>query len=176
MAVSGLGVVLCRLAAVFLFIRGIEHLGFALSLLSSPATDSWQASFTSIMAVVFPVVAAVVVWRLAPKISALEDKNSEPTPGNAVGEKELIAIGTFLVGLYAFLFGLVSAVSVEVGLWAQEVLNRSSQFPAEPDWIQSLQSRAPYVLQILLGIGLMLGRRGIATVFSRVRYAGTGAS
>ena len=176
MAVSGTGIVLCRLAAVFLLVRGIEQLGFALSVASSPTTDSWQASFSGIIAVVAPIIAAALIWRLAPRICTFGGQDFDPTLKNNGGEKKLIAIGTFLVGLYALLFGLTNAVSVEVGFWAQEAVNRNTRFPTDTAWIQSLSSRAPYAAQIILGVGLMLGRNGVASVFSKLRYAGTGAS
>lgn len=74
------------------------------------------------------------------------------------------------------LLGVDSAVSVEVGLWAQEALNSGTRFPSDAAWMQSMSMRAPYVVQVVLGIILMLGRNGLAAVFSKVRYAGTGAS
>lgn len=176
MAVSGSGIVLCRLAAVFLLVRGIQQLGLTLPVASSPLTLSWQATFPSIFVAAVPIVTALVVWRLAPIICAINGENSDPAIDGTDRATELIAVGTFLVGLYALLFGLTSAVSVEISLWAQNVVNENTPVARDTAWLDSIRSRAPYATQIALGVGLMLGRNGLALVFSKVRYAGTGSS
>lgn len=176
MTVSGSGIVLCRLAAVFLFVRGVEHIGYALPMAVSPATSTWQALVSGTFAVAAPVVAAVLVWRLAPTIGSFGGDNSDPALASTSSDAKLIVIGTFLVGLYALLFGIVNAVSVEVGLWAQDALNETTRFPTDSAWLRSLPSRVPYLIQIVLGIILMLGRNGFVSVVSRARYAGRSAS
>jgi hypothetical protein len=176
MVVSGTGIVLCRLAAILLFVRGIENLGYMMPMALATSTGSWQAGFSSVIAGFVPLIAGLLVWRSAATICNMQNVDVDPHLAEQPNSQQLIAIGTFLVGLYVLLFGIVSATTVETSIWAQAVLNENTTFPKGSVWIRQLPSRIPYILQIVLGIGLILGRSTIAKFFDKVRYAGTGAS
>ena len=174
MITSTVGVVLCRLVAIMLFINAAENIAYsAVQFFQSPA--GIVPGLIAISLTIFaPVVTGVVLWIYAERICRINSSSSEPQLSSSLHAVDLIVIGTTLIGLYAVLFGVVSAVRIETGFWAQGQLNPNTYFPYDTTAHRVLL-RAPYITQIVLGGLLIVGRRSLAKLLQKARYVGTGA-
>lgn len=175
MITSTVGVVLCRLAAIMLFINAAENIAYS-------ATQFFQStvgivpSFVAISLTIFaPVVTGVILWIYAERICRINSSSSEAQLSSSLQSVDLIVIGTTLIGLYALLFGVVSAVRIETGFWGQAQLGPSTYFPTDTT-VHRVLLRAPYMTQIVLGGLLIVGRRSLTKLLQKVRYVGTGTS
>lgn len=173
MAVSVIGVVLCRLAAVLLFVQALENLGLWFPAAAGSPVDDAGMAVIVVLVILAPAIAGTVIWVFAERIVRLR-QNAVPVEAGAMsaGAAELIAAGTLLIGVYAATFGLVDAVRIEVGIWAQTAVGGGPFGSSREDWIHRLQPRAGYAAQIALGSALILGSERLAGLLRKLRYAG----
>ena len=72
-------------------------------------------------------------------------------------------IGVSLLGLYFLVWGVVTLARVEASLVAMEQVDSATR----------MAQRAPYVVQILVAIPMLLGRKQLAELLLKIKYAGT---
>lgn len=175
MRTSVTGVVLCRLAAVLLFFQAVENAGFLL-FQPSIATLSIGGLFAvGGLSVISPAVAAVLIWWFAERICRVGGVNRDPDPAAEDGsadESRLIATGTLLIGLYALLFGVITASRMEIGYLVQDTLGQGGGFSPSDESLLRLGNRLSYLFQILAGIVLVVGRDALAGFFVNFRRGG----
>ena len=132
----------------------LNNLGNAFPLFLAP--ESWGNGEPLPIApvigwVVVPAIAGIVLWVLAPQIAHKIFSASEQD--TAISENGLVVAGTFLIGIYWAL----KSVGVIVGqLFAMGTVNYG------------------YVAVLVVSLALVLGGRFVATVYDRLRTAGTG--
>ena len=175
MITSTVGVVLCRLAAILLFINAAENIAYSATQFFQSTVGSLPGLVAISLTVIAPILTGVVIWIYAERICRINSASSEPQLSRSLQAVDLVVIGTTLIGLYAVLFGVVSAVRIETGFWVQGQLFPNTYFPSDTVAHRVLL-RAPYATQIVLGGLLIVGRRTLAKVLQKVRYAGTDAS
>ena len=114
-----------------------------------------------------PLAIAFVLWRL-PSTVLGELPPAEKTP-DTFDFDALMFVGVSLIGLYVLVTGIL------------EIATALSNHAAASDYASREGVREQIhhryfmgIVQTVLGIGLILGRRGIAQLMSRARRAGTG--
>ena len=171
MTISGTGVVLCRLASIFYIVQALGFSGFLFQQLFNSSISGHGFIGVAAVAVVVPGVAAASVWYFAERISTLKTEYADSILGENVGTHQLVVIGTFLVGLCAVLIGIESGIRIEAVFWVQDATNSNSEV-----LLDRLPNRISYIVQIVLGTFLIVGRNMISRIFHWTRYAGRNAS
>ena len=155
-----LGIVLVRLFSIYLAINTLQNFFYYLpAMIFTP--DNWLsiASVLAVAAVLLPAALALWIWRRAETLVP-EQGISEKSP---ISAEQLMLIGVSLLGLYFFVWGVVYLVRTESNLASTEHLDASTK------WAQ----RAPYLIQILIATPMLLGRRRLAEMLLKIKYAGT---
>jgi hypothetical protein len=162
-----IGVVLVRLFSVYLAVTALQSLFFYLPAHFRPMMSFSDSILTfefwlSVVAVLIPAICAYWMWRNAklfvPEQSDADEFSITPT--------QLMFIGVSLLGLYFLVWGVVTLARVEASLAASEQIDSAIK----------MAQRAPYFVQILVAIPMLLGRKRLAELLLKIKYAGTGRS
>ncbi len=132
MSGNPIGVVICRVGAILLAVSAAQSLGFVIvPLLNSPPELGN-----------FFLISALMV--LAPLVS-----------------DELVAIGTYLIGIYVLVFGIVSLSQTEALRFAQSSVFGDYEKVTDGIAAHAIASRVSYAVQIALGLVLIFrGKKG----------------
>lgn len=165
MSGHNLGIVLARLFAIYLAITALQSLYFSVPSMfqGMMKVSDWILSiqfWLSAIAVLLPAACAFLIWRYAETFVPEQAVTEEPS----VSAAQLMLVGVSLLGLYFFVWGLISLVRVESSLAASE------HFDSSIKWAQ----RVPYLTQMFVATPMLLGRKRLANLLLRVKYAGTG--
>ncbi|MGB5629505.1 MAG: hypothetical protein WBM57_09055 [Woeseiaceae bacterium] len=165
MSGHNIGIVLVRLFSIYVAITALQSLFFYLpSMFQSTMEESeWLLSmqfWLSAFGVILPAACAIVVWRYAETFVPEQRVTEE----HSFSATQLMLVGVSLLGLYFFVWGAVTLVRVESGLAALEELDSATR------WAQ----RLPYLTQLLLATPMILGRKRIAELLLKIKYAGMG--
>lgn len=166
-----IGVVICRVAAAILAVQAIRAIGFALpAMFADPETILSSLLPVTVLGF-FPGLVAVALWLFAERIVGVP-KDEAPSPGTvSIDETELVRAGTLLIGVYLLVTGAILGLSVEItDLMAPELpelehANRRYE-------VQRIATRITYVLEMLFGISLIVGRRRLARFATKLRRTG----
>lgn len=172
MSAMTISFVLVRLAATFLFVRGIQGLAAFGYLLTSELPVSGYGAFTLVFGVLLPTGIAMVLWTWPEKITGAEQKH--PGTADAVTAEQVLAIGLSLLGLYVLVYGVADLIAGESAHLFARRHAPQELLPDLQEVQQTVASRVRYVSQILLGLALLACRNGVSSLLLRARYAGVG--
>ena len=82
---------------------------------------------------------------------------------------DVMLVGVSLIGLYAFVFGIIDLLYFEAYRYAEIELLKSAEFSDHPASPQSFAGRVTNIAQILLGCVLVVGRKGIVELIRKAR-------
>ena len=158
------GVVLVRLFSVYLAVTALQSLFFYLpsyfqSMMSFSDSILAIEFWLSAIAVLIPAICAYWIWRNA-KIFVPEQSDADAF---SIAPTQLMLIGVSLLGLYFLVLGVVTLARVEASLAAIEQVDSATR----------MAQRAPYFVQILVAIPMLLGRKQLAELLLKIKYAGT---
>lgn len=164
MSGHNIGIVLVRLFSIYLAVTALQSLFVYLPSMFQPmiSVSEWILSiqfWLSAIGVIIPAGCAFVVWRYA-DILVPEQAFAEE---HHVSSTQLMLIGVSLLGLYFFVWGLITLVRVESSLAASGPLDSGTK------WAQ----RLPYATQILVAVPMLVGRRRLAELLLKIKSAGT---
>jgi len=172
MSAMTISFVLVRLAATFLFVRGIQGLTAFSYLLSAEEPIDGYGAFTLVFGVILPIAIAMVLWTWPEKIAGAQTMSARNVGADTVTADQVMMIGLSMLGLYVLVYGVVDLFAVE----SAHIVGRRHQAPGGlPDLQEARQmfaSRVRYAAQIVLGLALLLGRNGISVLLTQARYAG----
>jgi len=166
--------VLVRLAAAFLFVRGVQGLASYSYLLTGDAQGSTFAVVTLVFGVVLPVGIALVLWLYPEKVTGAEVTRAKSE--EAVSAGAILMIGITLLGLYVFIYGVVGLFRIEALQMAQSKMAENMDLPNEVIGSQAIANRVTYAVQIILGLCLILGRNGLSRILLKAKYGGLAVS
>lgn len=160
-----IGVVLTRLLAIYLAVSALQNFLYLLPSFFSPMMEFPDTIMSfgfwlSIAAILFPVACAIWIWRNESFIVT----DQTDTEALSITAAEFMVVGVSLLGIYFFVSGTVSLGRLELGLARNENVQSAAR----------LAQRAPIFIQIVIAILMLLGRRGLATLLLKIKYAGTG--
>ena len=113
MLTSTLGIVLCRVGAVLLFVQGTKSLQFVLPALMDYGSID-RSVIIIFLATLLPAIAGIVLWMFAERICRLNLESADIEIRSSLEALDLVSIGTLLLGLYAVFYGVVGALSAEL--------------------------------------------------------------
>ena len=164
-----IGIILIRLAAVFLVARSIQALSWLPFSLFSAGEFQWGALIGTIPILIVPIAIAIVLWRLPGTILGELPSSEESVEG--IDYDALMFVGVSLIGLYVLVFGILELATA---ISSHTVL---ADYASRSEVREQVNHRYFMgTVQTVLGITLILGRSGIARLIGKARYAGTGAS
>ena len=151
-----IGVVLCRIAAVWLVVTGLGGVGFAISTVLSSVGESYGLVTYSAVIAIAPLVAAFILWHYAENIASTRFGSSGVMPGDAVDTSDLLSIGIHLLGIWTLVFGVINAVQTETVAVMQAGLFSGNERVSGSLSPHTIGARVANGLQILLGTALIL--------------------
>ncbi len=155
---------LCKIAAVFLFMTAAQGVTW-ITLKAFMITGDVSDLLLSLLFTAAPaVVAGVFLWKYSDRFGRVADHAGSAELSPTVTSDDLLRVGIFLVGLYAILFGIVDAIGVEAVDW----MTRSSP-DLDNDYqanalIRNWTRRIGYLLQIVLGAGVIYYRHRLVSM------------
>ena len=166
------GIVMVRLFSIYLVMAAIQSLTYVVPALFSFAAGSTSTLGTlaavgsvtfwiGLTSIALPAACAWWLWRNAERV--VPDGTVDHKAASSASD--LMLVGVSLIGLYLLVWGLINFVRVEAGMAMNENLPNDSAF----------LNRLPYLTQMLVAIPLLLGRRRLADLLVRAKFAGTNA-
>lgn len=162
---SSIGIVVCRIGAVLLFVEALQGgvTIFTNYTMYPEVADKMNPIFVG-LAIMFaaPAIAGVLLWVLAETIAKVGDTASEPRLDKELGRHDLVSIGTYLIGVCAVVFGIVRVLEWESFYLFNPVMSAFSEIEGYKDssGARLISTRIAYSGQIVLGaIMIWIGRR-----------------
>ena len=162
--------VLVRLAAVFLFVRGVQGLASFSYLLTGDGQLAALAIVTLIFGVFLPAGISIVMWQHPEKVigAQMVPAKSEG-PISAI---QILMIGISLLGLYSLVYGIVDLLRIEAEQMSLAHFASSMNLPNEAADTRTITNRVAYGAQIAIGLCLILGRNGLSWLLVKAKYGG----
>ena len=152
MIANRIGIVICRVGAILLVAQTFQNISYIIGPSADWGGVRWLLSTGFYM--LSPLVAALLLWSFAEHIGKIGAPTQEECTDLHVSASQLVAAGTFLIGIYMLAFGIVSALQIEAqqhwmaGLTPERLTDTVAA--------QTMSRRVGYIIQILIGIVLML--------------------
>lgn len=176
MITHGIGVVLCRIAAVVLFVKAASNLSFVVPSAFGSFADPILTIAMIAFSIAAPLVAGMILWIFAERICRVRADSSPADMTVSVESHDLIRIGVFLIGLYTILNGTVSGVRTETLVIGQNSFSDNEMLNSTANRSHIASLRASYIAEVLFGSLLIIGRKKITAIFNAARRAGTNVS
>lgn len=161
--------VLVRLAAIFLFVRGVQGLSTYSIYLSDYSTLPSFGVATLVFGVALPISIAYLLWQYPEKITGAEV--TEPHSSGPIRAEQLLLIGVSLLGMYLLVYGLLDLLRVESLETARLRIAAETGLPAAVSEPQLRVDRIIYGVQMLLGGAMVIGRRRMSELLLKAKYA-----
>ena len=162
--------VLVRLAAAFLFVRGVQGLSSYSYLLSVDRQLAAFAIVTLLFSVVLPIGIAIILWMHPEKVTGAQITTAKSEEAMSAGAT--LMIGITLLGLYVFVYGVVDLFQIEASQILRSQVAANLDLPNEAVDRQAIADRIMYLVQIVLGLALILGRNGLSRLLMKAKYGG----
>ncbi len=162
MVARDIGIVICRVGAVLLFVQAIQGLVFSLEALERSALAVPDFFTSAALVTIGPAVGGLVLWFLARPICA-PGKSADDSGIKAetdVGKADIVAAGTYLLGVYVVTFAIVDLVQLAaISLYPLLYEETAGIYGGVPNPL-GFSRFASIAAQFILGAGLIfLGRR-----------------
>jgi len=168
--------VLVKMSAVIIVVLSLQSLTGYIGYLGTSDASWPYATAAFFLNFGIPLLIAGLLWFFPATIIGLKESAELQTEKDLqIGEAYLL-IGITLLGLYAFVFGIVDLLYYESLRFAEKrYLDAEIMgiYRASPE---TDAGRFTNLVQIVLGLLLLVGRRTIAHLLNRARTAGKGAS
>jgi hypothetical protein len=161
-------VVVVKIGAVIIVMFALQHLSSNLSWMAT--MSEWPAAVFAVIGLSFflPVFMASVLWFFPATIVGALSQFKESTETPVYSPELILMIGVSLIGLFVVVSGLLDIIYWE-SLWQIIKQREALGNPVTP---QTLASRFTNFARLLLGFGLLFGRRTIADWIYGIRFAG----
>jgi len=122
-------------------------------------------------AVIVPLLIALVFWKFPNTVVGSLYKNDKGDEDHIVADDGIYLVGVTLLGLYTLVFGIVELTHNEALRYAygRYLENMNMPLSVSPD---ADASRIAGIVRVMIGIVLIIGRKGIVRLLKRVRTAG----
>jgi hypothetical protein len=111
-----------------------------------------------------------VLWLYPEKVTGAQVTGTRAE--ESISAQQILLIGISLMGLYILIYGIVDLFKVESLLALQRQRALTSNFSLEFYEGQAIVDRITYLIQIVLGFFMVLGRNSLSRIILKVRYAG----
>jgi len=162
-------VVLVRLGAVAVVVSAVYQLaGYGSYLFDEGVSTPAQIGMVA-LALLVPVGIATVLWKFPATIANKVSPELQQEGSALLKPEELMVVGIALLGLYTFVSGALEVLySESLFVWERSLVDfyQSDPYHSPPNL---LASRLTSYAEVVFGIVLMFGRRGIARLILNVR-------
>lgn len=162
MTSNPIGIVICRIGAIWAAIVGIGGVGLEIAtLLTSPLAADSLSAYSIVMVLIYFVL-AFVLWHYAESISSTRFPTADRVTDGPFDSGELVMIGTHLLGIYILVMGVISTFQTETLTWLEYYGDISSESFVDRMSAHAVSLRVSNALQIMLGIALIIrGKKGL---------------
>ena len=155
MIARNIGIVICRVGAVFLFMQGLQGIGYLIYPISD-LFENWTGFLAgTVLLTGGPVVAGIALWVFADRICDFGQSLHEENPSQTIAAADLISSGTYLIGIYVLVFAFVSAVQTELSFLLAPALDSGASESSDGLDAQGITRRVSYALRIVIGMVLI---------------------
>ncbi len=110
-----------------------------------------------------------MLWRFPNTIASSLSTDESGDSAFHGSSEQVMLIGVALIGLYAFVFGIIDLAYFEAYRYAENQIAERADFSDYPTSPQSFAGRITNIVQILFGLGLILGRKRIVALIRQAR-------
>ncbi len=163
------GVILVRLGSIAVLLSAVNYLvqNYSSYYVEGLSTSGKIGIF--VLSFILPVSIAAIIWRFPATVFGKVAPEAQDVEGNGIEAEGMMVIGTALLGLYVFVFGLLDVLYWEsVNIWEKSLVNfyDSDPYQSSPGLVAS---RIASVAQVAIGMALILGRKGIVYSILKMR-------
>ena len=166
---SKISVVLVRLGAIAVLLSAIYYLAQNHSSFFTEGLTVTAKVAMFVLSFVVPVGIAGIIWNFPATVIGQAVPEAQETDDKEIDAEGLLVIGTALLGLYVFVFGLLDTLYWEsLNVWERSLVDfyESSPYQSSPGLVAS---RIASFAQVALGLALMIGRNGISQLILKMR-------
>ena len=174
MSGNRIDVVLVKLCAVVIVVLSLQSLTGYVGYFFVAEGAYPQAVLAFLFIFVIPAVLAALLWFYPATTIGLS--NAESAVPSTPRPEPLVLVGVTLIGLYALVFGAIDLFYYEAVRAAEAAYSGGDAYGTFRPSPDTVAGRYTNIFQVIIGVSLLLGRRGLAKLFSAVRYSGAGAS
>lgn len=167
-----IGIVLCRVAAAVLTVQAVRSAGYVLPALVARDAEVSSGIVAFALLSVAPGLVAIGLWVFADRISNLIEPLEDANDSQPLSGVDLVRIGTALIGMYLVISAFTYGVSIEVTNLARPKMGDEHRSMMNEHAARTMGNRASYLAELLLGIGLLMGRNKISIMLARARMWG----
>lgn len=159
----------CRITSVYFLANWLGALGSIVSTLFYFPTNM-QAVLGSMVSMVFPVAIGVLLWIYSDKLAGFMVKPQDVQETEMISasfDLETVQILAFtIIGVFLIVKAIPSLVS------ALTVCVILPQHSVGQVWLQTISQLVDSVIQIILGLWLVLGSKGVVNFIKKIRTIG----
>lgn len=162
-----------RICSVLLIIYALRSVGYAVfaiveNINSNGSLNSGLSLYVLLLEISFPIIAAIVLWKIPLTLAGCIILNNESGRIGSLTEKDLQAVGFSVVGLYITALGIID-ISHDITRLYSEVRYIPRNQPAHPQYVASAVSSA---VELIIGLFMLFGAKGLNRIVARLRKAG----
>jgi len=162
MASNPIGIVICRIAAIWLSVTGLVGIAPVISALLDTRVQVDSFFVYAIVSVLVPLISAFVLWHYAEGISSTRFGTIDPALGNGAEPRDLLMVGTQLLGIWVLVSGIVAVTQTETVAWMQGRLFEDIEMLDDRLAPHTIGARVSNAVRIVLGLGLIVvGSQGL---------------
>lgn len=169
MSIGRIDVVLVRLGAIAVVVSAIYQLaGYGSYFFEEGVSTPAQIGMVALTLLV-PVGIATVLWKFPATVVSRVSPELHQEGSTLIEPEELMVVGTALLGLYTFVSGALEVLySESLFVWERSLVDfyQSDPYHSPPNL---LASRLTSYAEVVFGVVLIFGRRGIARLILNVR-------
>ena len=162
MTSNPIGIVICRIGAIWAVIVGIGGVGLEFAtLLNSPSAADSVSAYSIVMILIYFVL-AFVLWHYAESISSTRFPTPDRSTVGSFDSSELVMIGVHLLGIYILVMAVINIFQTETLTWLEYYGDSSSESFVEMMSARAVSMRVSNAVQAILGIALIIrGKKGL---------------
>ena len=173
MSTRHIGAVIVRLAAVFIVVTSLQKLPFTLGTLTTLDDFSRIVAISFALNALLPFAIAWLLWKFPHTVAGGDSTPTESATDAEAVSAVLMQTGIALLGLYAVVFGVIEIAFFETQRIVAIKVADQSGYPAAPADPYFIGQRVSYLLQVVVGLALILGRKTVAGWLVYLKTAGT---
>ncbi len=173
MSTQHIGAVIVRLAAVFIVVTTLQKLPFTVGSLATLDDFSRIVAVSFALNALIPFAIAWLLWKFPHTVAGGEPGATDFANDAEATGAVLMQTGIALLGLYALTFGVIEIAFFESQRIVAARVAEQSGYGAEGADPFFIGQRVSYLLQVVVGLALILGRETVAGWLAFLKTAGT---
>ena len=168
--------VLVRLGAIVVVVNAFRNVAYHSVYFFNP--DAPLGPFLVNVGLTFfmPCAIAMFLWLFPAKVLRNGSNGHASDYSSGITADQLLVVGILLLGLYATAFGVIDLIYFEAQRFAEYRYVEAYELDRHDPSPATTAGRVTNIAQIIFGLILIFGRRGMSRLLYKIRYAGVDAS